>query len=227
MREKLTYLLLAAIAGLLVANLHTILLGLPDEANQGAIYRIFFFHFPSAISAGLCSFLSLIGSLMYLYRKNLWWDAFAVASTELTLTFGAVVLITGMIWARIIWGIWWAWDARLTSTLVSWLAYASYLSCRRAIEEPTARARFCAVISLFTFPGVIISWKSIEWWRTQHPGPVISIRGGGGMAPGMEAAAYWNLLPLAAFAIILITIRLRQENTQRLLDGFRRQAHEI
>ena len=96
-----------------------------------------------------------------------------------------------------------------------WLAYASYLIFRRAIEEPTARARFSAVISLFTFPGVIISWKSIEWWRTQHPGPVISIRGGGGMAPGMEAAAYWNLLPLAMFAMILLTIRLRQENMQR------------
>jgi heme exporter protein C len=227
MREKITYLLGAIVAALLVTNLHKILLGLPDEANQGAIWRIFCFHFPSAITAGLCSFLSLIGSIMYLWRRNLWWDAFAVSATELTLTFGAVVLITGMIWARIIWGIWWAWDARLTSTLVSWLAYASYLIFRKAIEEPTTRARFSAIISLFTFPGVIISWKSIEWWRTQHPGPVISIRGGGGMAPGMEEAAYWNLLALGLLAIILLSIRLRQENMQRLLDGFRRQAHEI
>jgi heme exporter protein C len=227
MREKTIYLLAAIVAGLLATNLYTILLVLPDEANQGAIWRIFCFHFPSAITAGLCSFLSLIGSLMYLYRRDLWWDAFAVAATELTLTFGAIVLMTGMIWARIIWGIWWAWDARLTSTLVSWLAYASYLICRRAIEEPTTRARFSAIISLFTFPGVIISWKSIEWWRTQHPGPVITIRGGGGMAPGWEAAAYWNLLALGVLALILISIRLRQENMQRLLDGFRRQAHEL
>ena len=227
MREKIISVVGAAVAVLLVVNLYKILLVLPDEANQGAIWRIFCFHFPSAITAGLCSFLSLIGSIMYLYRRNLWWDAFAVSATELTLAFGAVVLITGMIWARIIWGIWWAWDARLTSTLVSWLAYGSYLIFRRAIEEPTARARFSAVISLFTFPGVIISWKSIEWWRTQHPGPVISIRGGGGMAPGMESGAYWNLLALGVFALILLSIRLRQENTQRLLDGFRRQAHEI
>jgi heme exporter protein C len=227
MREKTIYLLAAIVAGLLATNLYTVLLVLPDEANQGAIWRIFCFHFPSAITAGLCSFLSLIGSLMYLYRRDLWWDAFAVAATELTLTFGAIVLMTGMIWARIIWGIWWAWDARLTSTLVSWLAYASYLICRRAIEEPTTRARFSAIISLFTFPGVIISWKSIEWWRTQHPGPVITIRGGGGMAPGWEAAAYWNLLALGVLALILISVRLRQENMQRLLDGFRRQAHEL
>jgi heme exporter protein C len=227
MREKIIYVVGAAVAALLVANLYNILLVLPDEANQGAIWRIFTFHFPSAMSAGLCSFLSLIGSIMYLYRRNLWWDAFAVSATELTLAFGAVVLITGMIWARVIWGIWWAWDARLTSTLVSWLAYASYLIFRKAIEEPTTRARFSAIISIFTFPGVIISWKSIEWWRTQHPGPVLTIRGGGGMAPGMQPAAYWNLLALGVFALILLSIRLRQENTQRLLDGFRRQAHEI
>ena len=227
MREKITYLLAAAVAVLLVVNLYNILVVLPDEASQGAIWRIFTFHFPSAITAGLCSFLSLIGSIMYLWRRNLWWDAFAVSATELTLAFGAIVLMTGMIWARIIWGIWWAWDARLTSTLVSWLAYGAYLIFRRAIEEPTARARFSAVISLFTFPGVIISWKSIEWWRTQHPGPVISIRNGGGMAPGMESGAYWNLLALAVFAMILLSIRLRQENSQRLIDGFRRQVHEI
>ncbi len=227
MREKITYLIAIAVGALLITNLYTILLGLPDEANQGAIYRIFFFHFPSAITAGIAAFISLIASILYLYRRDLRWDSLAVAATEVTLAFGAIVLATGMIWARIIWGIWWAWDARLTSTLVSWLAYASYLILRKAVDDPTTRARLSAVISIFTFSGVYISWKSIEWWRTQHPGPVISIRGGGGMAPGMEAAAYWNLLPLAVLGIILITIRLRQENLQRLIDGLRRQAHEI
>ena len=227
MREKIIYLVAAVVLLLLVTNLHTILLGLPDEANQGAIYRIFFFHFPSAITSGIAAFVSMVASILYLYRRNLQWDSLAVAATEVTLAFGSVVLATGMIWARIIWGVWWAWDARLTSTLVSWLMYASYIILRRAIDEPTTRARYSAVLSIFTFPGVYISWKSIEWWRTQHPGPVISIRGGGGMAPGMEAAAYWNLLPLAMLAIILIAIRLRQENTLRLLDGFRRQAHEL
>src|SRR6185369_8025720 len=133
---------------LLVTNLYTILLGLPDEANQGAIYRIFFFHFPSAITSGLAAFVSMVASIMYLYRRNLQWDSLAVAATEVTLAFGTVVLATGMIWARIIWGVWWAWDARLTSTLVSWLMYASYIILRRAIDEPTTRARFSAVLSI-------------------------------------------------------------------------------
>src|SRR3954467_2784110 len=96
MREKLTYLLLAAIAGLLVTNLYTILLGLPDEANQGAIYRIFFFHFPSAITSGMAALCSMVASIMYLYRRNLQWDSLAVASTEVTLYFGSVVLATGI-----------------------------------------------------------------------------------------------------------------------------------
>lgn len=225
MRRNIMIGLCVIAAALLARNLNVILLHLPDEANQGAIYRIFYFHLPAAMTAGACAFAALVSSILYLATKNFRYDSIAVSVTEVGLAFGAMVLATGMIWARIIWGIWWTWDARLTSMLIVWLMYAGYLMLRRAIDEPTARARNAAVLSIFIAPGVYITWKSIEWWRTQHPGPVLSIRGGGGMAPGMESAAYWNLLALVLIAVVLVMVRMQQETYQRRLDALRREAH--
>ena len=95
------------------------------------------------------------------------------------MVFCTMFLITGSLWGRISWGVWWAWDARLTSALVLWLIGAGYLMLRRAIDEPTTRARLSAVLSIFGSVNSYIVWKSIEWYRTQHPQPVLSIRGGG------------------------------------------------
>jgi heme exporter protein C len=212
----------------LVWNLHKILILLPDEKMQGAIFRILYFHAPAAMVAGLAVFGALIGSVLYLTTKDLKYDTFAVSTTEVALAFGAVNLLTGMIWARIIWGVWWAWDARLTSMLICWLMYAGYLMLRKAIEEPTTRARNSAALSILTFPGAIITWKSIEWWRTLHPAPVLSIRTGGGrMDPDLEWPLLWNLIALAIFGGMLVVLRMRQEKLQRELDGLRRQAHAL
>ncbi|MGH9629013.1 MAG: cytochrome c biogenesis protein CcsA, partial [Bryobacteraceae bacterium] len=165
---------------------------------------------------------------LYLWKTDLRFDAAAASVTELAVVFGAVNLITGMIWARIIWGIWWAWDARLTWMLITVLMYAGYLVLRRAIDEPTQRARSSAVLSILTFPGVVITYKAIDWWRTQHPGPVLSARTGGGtMDPAMEAVLYLNWLALVLFATVLLFVRTRQEEMQRELDGLRREAHSI
>lgn len=229
MREKVIYALGIVAALLLVRNLYQMFLGLPDEADQGAIYRILFFHAPAAFVFMLGAFAALISSVLFLIRRNFAYDSFAVSVTEVALVFGAVNLITGMVWARIIWGIWWAWDARLTGMLVSWLMYASYLVLRRALDEPTQRARSSAALSILTFPGVIITWKAIEWWRTQHPGPVLSIRTGGErrMDPAMESVLWLNFLAIALIAVAMVLIRMRQESVRRELDGLRREAHAI
>lgn len=224
-RSKLL-LALGVFAGLLlVRNLYTILLGLPDEASQGAVWRIFHFHVPAFFTAATMGLIGFVASIMYLMKRNLQYDALAVSATEVLLTFGAVNLVTGMIWARPIWGVWWAWDARLTSMLIFWLMYAGYLLLRRSIDDPTARARTSAVLSVFMFPGVYIVWKSILWWRTQHPGPVLSIRNGGGMAEGFEAAMWWNALALITLGIVLLLIRMRQEQTRQQIDAMRQEVY--
>jgi heme exporter protein C len=96
---------------------------------------------------------------------------------------------------------------------------------RRSIEEPTQRARLSAVLSILGCVDVGFVYKSIEWFRTQHPSPVLSIRDGGGMGPGMEAPIYWNFLGLLCLSAVLVTVRMRQEETSREIDSLRRLAH--
>ena len=228
MREKLLYGVSAVAAALLVRNLYMTFLQLPDEALQGAIYRIIFFHVPAAWTFMVFAFVAMVASITYLVKKSFRADALAASVTEVALVFGAINLATGMVWARIIWGIWWAWDARLTFMLISWLMYGGYLMLRQAIDEPTQRARLSGVLSILTFPGVVITWKAIDWWRTQHPGPVLSIRGEGDrMDPAMQAVLYWNFLAVLLFACVLAAVRMRQERMRRELDGLRREAHAI
>jgi heme exporter protein C len=225
MRERLMIGLGGLAAVLLVRNLYVMLLKLPDEAAQGAIFRIIFFHVPAAWTAFLCCFAAFLCSILYLATKNLRYDAVALATTEVGLAFGAGNLISGMFWGRIIWGIWWTWDPRLTSMLVCWLLYAGYIMLRRAIEETSQRARISAVLSIFAFADVPIVIFSIKWWRTQHPQPVVW--GGGSMDP-----SYWNMLflnwvPIILIALVMVMVRLRQEEAQREIDAVRRWAHAI
>jgi heme exporter protein C len=228
MREKVMYALAAVAALLLVRNLYQMFLGLPDEVAQGAIYRIIFFHVPAAFTFMTAALVSAIASILFLVRKDFGADSIAASVTEVGLVFGLVNLMTGMVWARIIWGIWWAWDARLTFMLISCLMYAGYLMLRQTIDEPTQRARISAVLSILTFPAVVITYKAIDWWRTQHPGPVLTIRtGGGAMDPAMEQVLWLNFLAVLLFGAVLMLVRMRQEEMRRELDGLRREAHAV
>jgi heme exporter protein C len=228
MRQKLIVAMLAISSILLMRNLYVMFLELSDEVNQGAIWRIFYFHLPSAITSFIGFYAGAGLSIMYLWKKDLRYDALAAVINEVSLVFATITLITGMIWARIAWGIWWAvGDHRLTSYLICILLYAGYLMLRRSVQDPAQRASLSAVIAIFASLDIMIVWKSIEWWRGNHPGPVLSIRDGGGMAPGWEALAYWNVLAIALLAIPMILIRHRQEQMQGEIDSVRRFAHEM
>lgn len=226
MREKIAIPLAAGAALLFAYNLYQMFLVLPDEAMQGAIYRILFFHAPSAMVGMVGYFVALIFSIMYLSFKNLRYDSLAASIVEVSLVFSLVNIVTGSIWARIIWGIWWTWDYRLTSALVCVLIFFAYLMLRRAIDEPTQRARLSAALCIFGCVDVVIVWKSIEWFRNQHPGPVLDIRTGGGhMDPAMQHIFYLNFYAILMMAIALVLIRTRQEATAREIDSLRRLAH--
>jgi len=227
MRNKIIIALAMVSAAILTYVLYRVFFVLPDELNQGAIYRIIYFHVPAAITGFTGFFTAMVASGIYLATNKLKYDAFAASVTEVSLAFISINLVTGMIWARIIWGVWWAWDMRLTTMLICWLIYAGYLMLRRAVDEPTKRARLSAVFSFFGCVDIGIVWKSIEWWNTQHPQPVLSIRDGGGMAPGMEAPIYINLVALVCLSACLVMVRMRQEEMSTEIDSLRRMAHTV
>ena len=225
-REKTAIGLAIAAGALLAYNLYQMFMVLPDEALQGAIYRILFFHAPAAIVGMIGYFVALTFSVLYLTSGKLQWDSLSASIVEVSLVFSLINIITGSIWARIIWGIWWTWDYRLTSALVCVLIFAGYVMMRRAIEEPTQRARLSSALCIFGCVDVVIVWKSIEWFRNNHPGPVLSIRTGGGtMDPAMERIFYLNFLALLLVAIALVLVRTRQEATAREIDSLRRLAN--
>ena len=226
MRLKII-LTLSVIAGLILAwNLYRIFLQVPDEANQGAIFRIIYFHVPAAITSFTGFYIAMFSAIGYLVTKDLRFDSVAASVNEVSLAFATITLCTGSIWGRIIWGIWWTWDPRLTSFFVCWLIYVGYFMLRRAIDDPTARARLSAVLSIFACVDIVLVWKSIEWFRTQHPGPVLSIRtGGGNIDPAMEHMIYWNFLAIGLIAMAMVLVRTGQEATSREIDSLRRLAN--
>ena len=215
MRDNVVYSLIALAAVVLLRNVYLIFMVVPDEAAQGMIYRLLYFHVPAWWTAFPAVALSGVFSALYLLRKNLRYDAMAVSVTEVAVVFLAMGITLGSIWGRIIWGVWWAWDARLTSALICVLLYSGYLLLRRSIEEPTQRARISAVFSLFAFIDIPIVWFSIRWWRTQHPQPMQ-------LPPEMWHALLWNWLGMALLTAALALIRLDQEEAERKLLSMRR-----
>jgi heme exporter protein C len=194
----------------------------PREATMGEIQRIFYYHVPSAWTSFLCFFANFIASIVYLARRNLKADAFAVSTAEVGVVFCTVVLVTGPLWARPVWGIWWTWDARLTTTLVLWLIYVSYLILRR-YSTGQATPTLAAALAIFGFIDVPIVYMSIRWWRTQHPQPVIAGGQGSGLDPRMWHAVLWNWAAFMAFAALLIWVRYRLERARQELD----EAHAL
>jgi heme exporter protein C len=222
MRDKIVYALGIAAAAVLAWNTYAIS-QLPEETAQGVVFKIIFFHVPVAVTAMTACAAALIASVLFLITKNFIFDAAAVAVTEVGLAFLAANLVTGSIWGRQIWGIWWTWDARLTSALLCWILYAGYLMLRRAIEEPTQRATFAAVFSIFAFLDVPIVIFSIKWWRTQHPAPVFW--GEGSFPPDWTHHFLWNMAAMVALGVVMTVVRYKQEEVQREIDAVRRTAH--
>ena len=210
-------------AAALVATMYAALLWAPTEATMGDIQRIFYVHVPSAWSAFLAFFGVFVASIAYLITKNLKWDRIGVAFAEVGLLFCTIVLITGPIWAKPVWGIWWTWDARLTSTLILWLLYVSYLLLRDFLEEPARRATLAAVFGIFGFVDVPIVYFSIRIWRTQHPQPVIMGGEDSGLDPSMMNVLLFSWLAFLLLSVFLIILRVRLEKGREEVRELRRK----
>ena len=173
-----------AILSLAVLALFGLVLSPPD-ASQGEVVRILYVHVPSATFAYIGCFLTTIGSAMFLWRRSAWWELVAYASAEIATVFTAIVLVTGMIWGRPTWGVYWVWDARLTSTSMLLLLLLGYLAVRRLPADHDVRTKRSAIIGLLLVPNVIIVRQSVQWWRTLHQKPTLLANGVGAKIEGL------------------------------------------
>jgi heme exporter protein C len=220
--KVLRWILLVIALGLLWKGF-TVAMSVPPDGEQGNIQRIFYYHLPAWIAMSLCFFANLAASIVYLATRNknaraaITADSIAVTTAEVGVLFCTVGLVTGSLWARYAWGIWWTWDARLTATLVLWLIYVSYLLLRRFAAGPQMRT-LCAVLAIFGYVDVPIVYMSTRWWRTQHPGPVIGGGPGSGLAPSMLPAVNWNVYAWLAWALFIVLLRYGSEKRAQVAE---------
>jgi heme exporter protein C len=202
-------------AGLLSYGLYQALVVAPVDQLQGDVYRIIYYHVPSAWTAFLLFTINFVASVVYLITKKAKADIVALVSAEVGVVFCTVVLVTGPLWARPVWGIWWTWDMRLTSTLVLWLIYVSYLMLRR-FSSGSQTATMAAVLAIFGALDVPLVYFSIWFFRTQHPQPVIG--GGGSIDPAMLRVWMINWAAFLCFAGLVCWSRYRLEVIQRQVE---------
>ncbi|MBL7996204.1 cytochrome c biogenesis protein CcsA [bacterium] len=203
---------------LMLVALYFVFIWVPNEKTMGIIQRIFYFHVPAAWVAFLAFGIVFAASIAYLVSRNDHWDLIAAISAELGLVFCSIMLITGPIWAKPVWGIWWTWDPRLTLALVLWLIYVAYVMLRIYIEDEGKRARLSAVVGIIGFLDVPLVYMSIRWWRTQHPAAVM---GGGeksGLAPEMMLTFIICLVTFTALFFYLLQKRYGIEKAEQEIN---------
>ena len=223
---KVNWLPAAAVAVLLGLAGYAALFLAPTERTMGLIQRIFYFHVPSAWTAFVAFLIVFVANIAYLLSRAAKWDWLGVSAAEVGLAFCSAVLVTGPIWAKPVWGIWWTWDARLTSTFVLWVLYVSYLLLRTLVSDAERRAIVSAVFGIFAFLDVPLVYLSIWFWRTQHPQPLI---GGGGMDRRMWSPFLLCWAALMGVMVLLLRLRyrleaLRHEVEEMKIDRERRKA---
>jgi heme exporter protein C len=200
---------------LLSYALYEALVAAPTEQTMGDVQRIFYYHVPSAWTAFLLFLINFLASVFYLIRRNDRADIIALVSAEVGVVFCTVVLVTGPIWARPVWGIWWTWDVRLTTTLVLWLIYVAYLMLRR-FSSGSQTPLVAAVLAVFGALDVPLVYFSIWYFRTQHPSPVIGK--GGSLDPRMAHVLLINWAAFLCFAFLVCWSRYRLERLKREVE---------
>ena len=195
-------LVLCAVALLGLAAVYVLALGYtPVEARQGLAQKIFYLHVPAAWSALMAFTLVGVSSALYLWLHDARLDRFAAASAEVGVAFSAVMLTTGPIWAKPIWGTWWTWDARLTLTLFLFFLFLGYLALRAALVDPAERARFSAVVGILGMLLVPFIHLSVYLFRTLHPQPVVLKPSAPSLPPAMLQTL---LISFAVFTLLYI-----------------------
>lgn len=196
----------------------------PDESTMHQIQRVFYFHLSSWMAMFSALSLAFLANVAWLVTRNPKWDWLGVASVEVGVVSCTAGLITGVLWGRPAWGIWWTWDARLTTAFILWLLYISYLLLRGLIEEPQRRASLSAVFGIFAFLDAPLVYFSNRLWRTQHPSPVILGGQSSGLDPTMGKVLIVCMVAVMGVMILVLIDRYRLERLRHELDELRLAA---
>ena len=189
-----------------------LIIAAPYESTMGLVQKIFYFHAPVAIAMFVAAFTCGIASAMFLFGRRPGADRTGLAAAELTVVFGLIVLVTGPIWARKAWGVWWQWDARLTSTLVLWLVFQAYLMLRR-FGGPGSE-KLSAAVGMFGAALVPFVYWSVNVWRTVHPTTNVIPS----LDPSMRGPFYWCIAAFLTLFMVLLTARTELEKRRARLD---------
>lgn len=204
---------------LVLAAFYMALFHAPTERTMGDVQRIFYFHVPSAMMAFLGFAIVMGASIAFLVNGSRRADALAQAAAEVGLLFCTITLLTGPVWARSAWGVWWTWDARLSTTLILWLLYVAYLMLRGYMKEDLRMRRFSAVLGILGALDVPIVYFSVKWWRTQHPTTFIMEREG--LHPAMRQSLRVAMLAILVLFLALLVKRLSLERLRAARDAMR------
>ncbi|MFQ5701196.1 MAG: cytochrome c biogenesis protein [Acidobacteriota bacterium] len=212
----LTLLLVAMV----IFTLHGAFFRAAREKTMGDVQRIFYFHAPAGIISFLAFFVTFVASIVYLSNRRKTWDIIGHASAEVGLLYCSIVLLTGPLWARPVWGTYWTFEARLTTTLILWLIYAGYMLVRRYTDDPDQQARFAAVVGIIGFLDVPIVYWSIRFWRGNHP-LVLKVSGGGGLEPSMQRVFLAGIATYVVFYVCLMVLRVQVGKAEERLRWLR------
>jgi heme exporter protein C len=188
----------------------------PREAVQGNVQRIMYLHVPAVLTAYLAFALVFVGSLGYLFTRRMGWDRLAVAAAEPGVLFTGLTIVSGSIWGKPTWGVWWTWDARLTSTAVLFLVYVGYLLLRGMVDEPDRRARYAAVVGILGAANIPIVHFSVKWWRALHQPSTIL---GPEPSPIAPPIALTLLVNWIAFTLLFLYFLVRRAEIARLEES--------
>jgi heme exporter protein C len=207
----------------MVSALYLIFLYAPRELTMGEVQRIFYIHFSLAMTALFAYAFVFIGSVGYLWKRSKAADDFALACAEVGFVFCSGVLVTGPLWAKPAWGIWWTWDPRLTATFILWLLYMAYLMLRAYVTSPGRTESLSAVVAALGFITSIVDYMAIRWWRTQHPQPVIGGGEGSGLDPKMWLTVFVTWGAFLCLFFYLVRMRIGIACVRRELSRLQRE----
>ena len=208
----LTLMLIGSVVGLFIV---------PADIEQGEVQRLMYVHVPAAWTAFVAFFLVFIGSVLYLVQRDQRADRFSAASAEVGIVFIALTLATGMIWGKPTWGVWWTWDARLTSTALLLAVFVGYLAIRGFTDDPESRARWSAVVGILGFIQVPIVYLSVVWWRTLHQPP--------SSPRSVSSEILWTwMLNFVAFLLLFSYLAIRRARLARIETELEeREAYDV